>query len=149
MKGPNQIDRKREDVDVAAEDLLTFVPQGPITEHGLRTNVSVGVQYLGAWLSGLGCVPINNLMEDAATAEISRSQVWQWIHSPNGVLEDGRTIDTTLFRQILEEELGRITSSTSPANVPYFEKAAKLFDDISTSDSFVEFLTLPAYDMID
>ncbi len=149
MKGPNQIDRKREDVDVAGEDLLTFVPQGPITEHGLRTNVSVGVQYLGAWLSGLGCVPINNLMEDAATAEISRSQVWQWIHSPNGVLEDGRTIDTTLFRQILEEELGRITSSTSPANVPYFEKAAKLFDDISTSDSFVEFLTLPAYDMID
>jgi malate synthase len=149
MKGPNQIDRKREDVDVSGEDLLTFVPQGPITESGLRTNVSVGVQYLGAWLSGLGCVPINNLMEDAATAEISRSQVWQWIHSPNGVLEDGRTIDATLFRQVLEEELGRITSSTSPANVPFFEQAAKLFDDISTSDSFVEFLTLPAYDMID
>ena len=107
------------------------------------------MQYLGAWLSGLGCVPINNLMEDAATAEISRSQVWQWIHSPNGVLEDGRTIDAALFRQILEEELGRITASTSPANVPYFERAAKLFDDISTSEDFVEFLTLPAYDMID
>jgi malate synthase len=149
MKGPNQIDRKREDVDITAEDLLTFVPQGPITEAGLRTNVSVGVQYLGAWLSGLGCVPINNLMEDAATAEISRSQVWQWIHSPNGVLDDGRTIDANLFRQVLEEEVGRITSSTSPANVPFFERAAELFDDLSTRDDFVEFLTLPAYDLID
>ena len=84
MTGPNQIDRKREDVAITAKDLLTFVPEGPITEAGLRTNISVGVQYLGAWLNGIGCVPINNLMEDAATAEISRSQVWQWIHSANG-----------------------------------------------------------------
>ena len=93
MPGPNQLDRLREDVDITAKDLLTFVPEGPITEDGLRLNISVGVQYLGAWLNGIGCVPINNLMEDAATAEISRSQVWQWIHSEKGVLDDGRKVE--------------------------------------------------------
>jgi malate synthase len=146
---PNQLDRKREDVNITAEDLLTFVPQGPITEEGLRTNVNVGIHYLGAWLSGLGCVPINNLMEDAATAEISRSQVWQWIHSPNGVLEDGRKIDAELFRSVLAEELENVKAKFGPNDAKYFEDGAKLFDEISTSDEFVEFLTLPAYNMID
>ena len=108
MPGPNQLDRLREDVEITAQDLLTFVPEGPITEAGLRLNISVGVQYLGAWLNGIGCVPINNLMEDAATAEISRSQVWQWIHSEKGVLDDGRKIDTELFRTLLAEELDAI-----------------------------------------
>jgi malate synthase len=149
MKGPNQIDRKREDVTITAKDLLTFVPEGPITEAGLRTNISVGVQYLGAWLNGIGCVPINNLMEDAATAEISRSQVWQWIHSANGVLDDGRKVDAELFRTMLAEELERIHGKYPESLVPFFDRAAALFDDISTSEEFVDFLTLPAYRMID
>ena len=149
MPGPNQLDRLREDVEITAKDLLTFEPEGPITEAGLRLNVSVGVQYLGAWLNGLGCVPINNLMEDAATAEISRSQVWQWIHSDKGVLDDGRNVDTPLFRTILAEELEKIHGQYPENLHSYFDRAATLFDDISTSDDFVEFLTLPAYDMID
>ena len=149
MKGPNQIDRKREDVNITAKDLVTFVPEGPISEAGLRTNVSVGVQYLGAWLNGIGCVPINNLMEDAATAEISRSQVWQWIHSPRGVLDDGRKVDPDLFRTILAEELEKIHGAYPESLHSYFDTASVLFDQISTSDDFVNFLTLPAYQMID
>jgi len=149
MPGPNQIDRLREDVEITAQDLLTFVPEGPITEAGLRLNISVGVQYLGAWLNGIGCVPINNLMEDAATAEISRSQVWQWIHSEKGVLDDGRNVDTELFRALLAEELEKIHAQYPENLHAFFDRAAVLFDDISTSDEFVEFLTLPAYSMID
>ena len=149
MKGPNQIDRKREDVNITAKDLVTFVPEGPISEAGLRTNVSVGVQYLGAWLNGIGCVPINNLMEDAATAEISRSQVWQWIHSPRGVLDDGRKVDPDLFRTILAQELEKIHGAYPESLHSYFDTASVLFDQISTSDDFVDFLTLPAYQMID
>jgi malate synthase len=149
MPGPNQLDRLREDVDITAEDLLTFVPEGPITEDGLRLNISVGVQYLGAWLNGIGCVPINNLMEDAATAEISRSQVWQWIHSEKGVLDDGRKVDDELFRVLLAEELEKIHEKYPENLHEYFDRAAKLFDEISTSDDFVDFLTLPAYQMID
>jgi malate synthase len=149
MPGPNQIDRKREDVTITAKDLLTFVPEGPITEAGLRVNISVGVQYLGAWLNGIGCVPINNLMEDAATAEISRSQVWQWIHSKKGVLDDGRKVDVELFRAILAEEMDKIHAQYPEELHTFFDRAAVLFDDISTSDDFVEFLTLPAYDLID
>ena len=149
MPGPNQIDRKLEDVVITQKDLLTFEPEGPITEGGLRVNVSVGVQYLGAWLNGIGCVPINNLMEDAATAEISRSQVWQWIHSSKGVLDDGRKVDVDLFRAILAEELDKIHGAYSENLHSYFDRAAELFDQISTSDDFVEFLTLPAYNLID
>jgi malate synthase len=149
MPGPNQLDRLREDVEITAKDLITFVPEGPITEDGLRLNISVGIQYLGAWLNGIGCVPINNLMEDAATAEISRSQVWQWIHSEKGVLEDGRKVDTELFRALLAEELEKIHEKYPENLHSYFDRAAELFDDISTSEEFVEFLTLPAYQMID
>jgi malate synthase len=149
MPGPNQIDRLREDVHVTAADLLTFEPEGPITEAGLRTNISVGVQYLGAWLNGIGCVPINNLMEDAATAEISRSQVWQWIKSPRGVLDDGRKVDVELFRRLLKEELEKIHAQYPENLHGYFDRAAELFDQISTQDEFVDFLTLPAYDLID
>ena len=149
MPGPNQIDRKLEDVVITQKDLLTFEPEGPITEGGLRVNVSVGVQYLGAWLNGIGCVPINNLMEDAATAEISRSQVWQWIHSSKGVLDDGRKVDVDLFRAILAEELDKIHGAYPENLHSYFDRAAALFDQISTSDDFVEFLTLPAYNLID
>jgi malate synthase len=85
---PNQFDRQRDDIQVTAADILNFAPEGPITEAGLRYNINVGIHYMGAWLAGNGCVPIHNLMEDAATAEISRSQVWQWIRSPKGVLDE-------------------------------------------------------------
>ncbi len=146
MPQPNQIDRKREDVHVTAADLLA-VPEGPITEGGLRTNVRVGVQYLEAWLGGLGCVPLYNLMEDAATAEISRAQVWQWIHHPKGVLDDGRKVTTELFRQILSEELAALQQQMGEEryNARHFATASRIFDQISTSDEFVDFLTLPAY----
>jgi malate synthase len=146
MKGPNQIHVKREDVHVTAADLLAFAT-GPITEAGLRTNVSVGIQYLEAWLGGLGCVPINNLMEDAATAEISRAQVWQWIRHPNGVLDDGRKITVELFRQITAEELAKIKAAigADAYNARHFQQASALFDKLITDDQFTEFLTLPGY----
>jgi len=106
MKGPNQLERKREDVHVTAAELIA-VPQGTRTDAGLRQNVNVGVQYLEAWIRGVGCVPIHNLMEDAATAEISRTQVWQWIHH-GAKLEDGRTVTPELFKKVLQEELETI-----------------------------------------
>lgn len=104
MPEPNQIHKKREDVSITAADLLT-VPQGEITEDGLRHNIDVGIQYLEAWLRGIGCVPIYNLMEDAATSEISRTQVWQWVHHQNGVLADGRDINTELYRKFRAPDL--------------------------------------------
>ena len=91
-----------------AADLLDFKPGTPITEAGLRMNINVGIHYLGGWLAGNGCVPIHNLMEDAATAEISRSQVWQWIRSPKGVLDDGRKVTADLVRALVPEELAKI-----------------------------------------
>jgi malate synthase len=150
MKNPNQIDRKREDVRVTAQDLLQFGPEKPITEKGLRTNISVGVQYLEAWLRGSGAVPIFNLMEDAATAEISRAQVWQWIRSPKGELDDGRKVTADLFRQILAEELQKIRTSVGEERFAKgrYSEAAKLFSDLTTSDTYVDFLTLPGYELL-
>ena len=150
MKGPNQIDKKREDVHVTAEDLLA-VPEGTITEAGLRTNISVSLQYMESWFRGSGCVPINNLMEDAATVEISRSQIWQWIRHPKGILADGRKVTVELFRQLEAEELEKIKKAIGEqqyASRP-FDKAARLLDEIITSEQFVEFLTLPAYKYLD
>jgi malate synthase len=151
MPQPNQIDKKREDVHVEASDLLAFGPERPITEQGLRTNVNVGLQYLGAWLGGNGCVPIFNLMEDAATAEISRAQVWQWIRSPKGVLDDGRKVTVDLFRQVLSEEVGKMRSIVGEEQYAQgnYRLAADLFDKITTSETFAEFLTLPGYDCLD
>jgi len=150
MPQPNQIERKRKDVTITADDLLKFEPENPITANGLRTNINIGIQYLGSWLAGSGCVPIFNLMEDAATAEISRSQIWQWINSPKGVLEDGRKVDIELFRKILAEELPNVRKIVGEEafNSGTYEKAAKLFDEITTTKGFVEFLTLPAYNML-
>src|SRR5204863_1750547 len=108
-KRPNQIDRRRDDINVTVEQLLE-VPKGTITEEGLRHNIRVGIQYLEAWLGGLGCVPLYNLMEDAATAEISRTQVWQWVHHARGFLADGRKITLPLVRQFIQQELERIRS---------------------------------------
>ena len=144
MPQPNQIARKRDDVKVTARDLLDFQPNEPITEAGLRQNVSVGVQYLEAWLRGRGAVPLFNLMEDAATAEISRAQVWQWIRNSRGVLSDGRKVTKELFGSMLEEELAKVKA---PAN-NRFNTARELFARITTDDQFAEFLTLPAYDAL-
>ena len=151
MPQPNQIERKREDVNVTARDLLDFGPSEPITEQGLRTNVSVGVQYLEAWLRGSGAVPIFNLMEDAATAEISRAQVWQWIRHPRGTLSDGRKVTKELFRTVLDEELAKIKTSSGPERFARgkFDTARELFDKITTDEEFVEFLTLPGYEKFD
>jgi malate synthase len=145
MPGPNQYTRQRPDVQVSAKDLLAFQPEKPITEAGLRNNISVAIQYLGAWLAGNGCVPVFNLMEDAATAEISRSQIWQWIRSPKGVLEDGRKVTVELFRPLLAEELAKVKASDAEGK---FDEAARLFDKLIVED-YVEFLTLPAYRQID
>ncbi|OUM85737.1 MAG: malate synthase A [Bacillus thermozeamaize] len=149
MPTPNQIHKKREDVQVTAEDLLR-VPEGTITEAGLRTNVSVGLQYIEAWIRGIGCVPINNLMEDAATAEISRAQVWQWIRHPKGILDDGRKVTVELFRQILAEEQEKIRERIGQEQYQAgrYEEAAQLLDRLVTAEQFEEFLTLPGYEML-
>ncbi len=150
MPEANQIHRKRKDLSITNSNLLDFGPEGPITEQGLRINVNVGLQYVGSWLGGVGCVPIFNLMEDAATAEISRSQIWQWINSPKGILDDGRKVTVDLFRQILKEEMDQvrdIVGEKAFASGTY-EQAAKLLDQLISSKEFMEFLTLPAYEMI-
>ena len=150
MPAPNQYGRKRDDVRVTAAELLEFKPSAPITEAGVRNNVSVGVQYLGAWLAGNGCVPVFNLMEDAATAEISRSQIWQWIRSPKGVLDDGRKVTSELFRSLLADEMPRIRSYVGEEawRGGRYEDAARLFDTLTTGP-YVDFLTLPAYELVD
>ncbi len=149
MPRPNQVDKRRDDVQVTAADLLQ-VPPGAITEQGLRNNIAVAVQYLAAWLGGLGCVPIYNLMEDAATAEISRAQLWQWIRHPKGVLQDGRRVTVDLFRQTLKEELDKIQSEAGEARYAsgHYPRAAELLDQITTDKEFIEFLTLVAYEEI-
>jgi malate synthase len=150
MPGPNQVHRRRDDVKVTARELLDFQPEKPITETGLRNNISVGIQYIGAWLAGNGCVPVYNLMEDAATAEISRSQIWQWIRSPKGVLEDGRKVNRELVRKLLPEELARVRAELGQAGwaAGRYEDAARLFEQLTTGDEYVEFLTLPGYEWL-
>jgi malate synthase len=148
MPTPNQIHVKREDVRVGAGELLQ-VPTGTRTEAGLRHNIRVGVQYLEAWLGGNGCVPLYNLMEDAATSEISRTQVWQWLHH-GAALEDGRPLTAARFRQLLDEELRELRWALGAErfDAGHFAEARALFDRMSTSEQFEEFLTLPAYDRL-
>ncbi len=150
MKTPNQIHKKRDDVDVSAKDLLNFLPKGPITEQGLRTNINIGIQYMGAWLAGTGCVPIFNLMEDAATAEISRAQIWHWIRSPQGVLDDGRKVTKELFRGLVPQELAKVREMLGDKDYAAgkYPEGAKMFEELTLSEDFAEFLTLPAYDYI-
>jgi malate synthase len=147
MPAPNQVDKKREtDAPATASDLLA-VPEGAITEAGLRNNVSVGVQYMEAWLRGSGAVPIFNLMEDAATAEISRAQVWQWIHHPKGVLDDGRNVTKELCLQILAEECDKIKSAIGEERyyAGKYDVASELFAQMTIADEFEDFLTIPGY----
>jgi len=141
----NQFEKQKPEVHVLGSDLLDFQPETPITEAGLRMNINVGIHYLGAWLAGNGCVPIHNLMEDAATAEISRSQVWQWIRSPKGVLDDGRKVTVEMVKGYIKEELVKVSSSGA---IGHWDRAAVIFDQMSTGEHFEEFLTLPLYEEI-
>ncbi|WP_025028325.1 malate synthase A [Caldalkalibacillus mannanilyticus] len=149
MPSSNQVDKKREDVRVSASDLLE-APSGEITEQGLRTNISVAVQYIEAWLGGSGAVPIYNLMEDAATAEISRTQVWQWIRHPKGILQDGRKVTLALVEELLEEELQVLLEHLGQERYMdgRYTQAASLFLQLVTEDEFIEFLTIPGYQQL-
>jgi len=144
---PNQLDKQRPDVSVSAADLLAVSKTpGAITQAGLRNNISVALQYLAAWLGGNGAVAIFNLMEDAATAEISRSQVWQWIHN-EVILEDGPLVTKDVVERMIDEELGQIREVTGDDfDTARYGRAVALFTEVALADSFAEFLTLPAYD---
>jgi len=148
MKDANQIARKRQDVHVTAADLLQ-VPAGTATEAGLRQNVAVGIGYLEAWLRGQGCVPLYNLMEDAATAEISRAQLWQW-HRFGASLADGRKIDSALYDAFMAEEVVKIQGELGAERYGrgQFPKAIEMFLRMVKAEKFDEFLTLPAYEQL-
>jgi malate synthase len=140
FSGANQLDVLREEVKVTAADLLQ-VPEGPITEKGLHWNIDVALQYLEAWLGGNGCVPIYNLMEDAATAEISRAQVWQWLHN-RATTDTGKTITPELVQAVIAEEAGKLSGR------PHIAHAAKLLDELILSDQFADFMPLVAYQFV-
>ncbi|HEX4951938.1 MAG TPA: malate synthase A [Thermoanaerobaculia bacterium] len=148
MTGPNQLERLRSDVKVTREALLA-VPEGTITEAGVRTNLSVGVQYVEAWLGGLGCVPLYHLMEDAATSEISRCQLWQWLHF-GATLADGRKVTAELYDRLLAEEMARVAAELGAKRFAggCFPQAIELFMGLVKAEELAEFLTLPAYDLL-
>lgn len=147
MKGPNQIDRQRDDVTVTAADLLN-VPQGAVTEAGVRTNIQVGIRYTEAWLGGNGCVPLFNLMEDAATAEISRAQLWQWAKH-GAATEDGTALSRETISGMIAEEVEKIRAEFGgDLTGTKLEEAAALFEKMALAEDFPTFLTLPAYDMV-
>ena len=150
MPQPNQVNRQRDDITITNEQLVEM-PEGDITEQGLRTNISVGIQYIEAWLGGRGAVPIYNLMEDAATAEISRAQVWHWIRHPKGILKDGRKVTLELVHQMIDEELEKIKEQIGKERFENgrFEEAVKLFIELIERDDFIEFLTIPGYEKLD
>jgi malate synthase len=149
MPGKNQINRKREDVNVVAADLLRPA-KGTITEAGLRLNINVGILYIESWLRGNGAAAIYHLMEDAATAEISRTQVWQWIHT-GAQLDDGRPVTYSLYREFLQDELQKIKAYVGYETYEQgrFAEAIDLFDRLVKSEQYIAFLTLPAYNLID
>ena len=149
MPKPNQLSQLREDVHIGSDDLLQM-HDGERTEDGLRENIRVGVQYIEAWLRGRGAVPLYNLMEDAATAEISRAQIWQWLHH-QAKLADGRIITSDLFRSLLDDEMSKLRKGLgeSAYGGGRFNQAIELFSHMSLSQTFCEFLTIPAYRLID
>ncbi|CAM3681558.1 malate synthase A [Nocardiopsis rhodophaea] len=144
---PNQLDRLRDDVSVKADDLLAVdATEGGITEAGLRSNIEVALQYLAAWIGGNGAVAIHNLMEDAATAEISRSQIWQWLHN-DVTLDDGPTVTRELVDRIIDEELAKLREASGAAfDAELYERARELFKEVALADDYADFLTLPAYE---
>jgi malate synthase len=149
MSGPNQLHVKRDDVRVTAEDLLEL-PTGTRTEDGLRLNIRVGVLYLESWLRGIGCVPLYHLMEDAATAEISRVQVWQWLKH-GARLDNGAPVTIELVQRCLDEELRVIENEVGAARFQAgrYAQACALFNDLATAPDCAEFLTIPAYELLD
>src|SRR5208282_340437 len=146
MPQPNQIAKQLPEYDAAAADLLQ-IPDGQITEAGLKQNVAVGLGYLEAWLRGIGCVPLFNLMEDAATAEISRAQLWQWVHN-SMKMSDGRVVDAPLVESIIASELSAQKDKADEKRYAAYEKAANLMRDLVLAPQFTEFLTLPAYEYV-
>jgi malate synthase len=148
MPAPNQLDRQRDDVSVGSDALLE-PPAGTRTEAGLRHNIRVGIQYLEAWLGGQGAVPIYNLMEDAATAEISRTQIWQWLKH-RAALEDGRTVTRQLVDDLVAEEFARVRDEVGASRFDrgHFDQARSLFVQVATSHELEDFLTLPAYEQL-
>ncbi|MDO8786969.1 MAG: malate synthase A [Sulfuritalea sp.] len=147
---PNQWGKQR-DENFGPKDWLDFQPEQPITEVGVRNNINVGIHYLGSWLAGNGCVPIHNLMEDAATAEISRSQVWQWVVSPKGKLDDGRKVTADMVRGFIPEELANVKTNViaQGEKTESYDRAAKIFEEMSLADNYPEFLTLPLYEAME
>jgi malate synthase len=148
---PNQVNRLREDVHVTAKDLLdTHVVGGTITELGIRTNIRVGILYVESWLRGTGAAALFNLMEDAATAEISRSQIWQWVRNA-ATMEDGRTVTRELVHDLTDDEMGNIRSlvGDDAFTSGRFDDARRIFEEVALAADFPEFLTLPAYELID
>ncbi|RMG42540.1 MAG: malate synthase A, partial [Methanobacteriota archaeon] len=149
---PHQKERLREEVQVTAQDLMNFhIEGGKITEDGLRQNINVGIQYIASWLRGVGAAAIFNLMEDTATAEISRAQIWQWVHHPEARLDDGRAVDEKLYASFVPEELEKMKSWFGEEffNSGKFDLAAQLLERLVLDDDFVDFLTLIAYDYLD
>lgn len=144
---PNQWEKQR-DENFGPRDWLNFQPEQPITEAGVRNNINVGIHYLGSWLAGNGCVPIHHLMEDAATAEISRSQIWQWVISPKGKLDDGRKVSADMVRHLIAEELIKVKATVlqSGDKTETYDQAARIFEEMSLADNYPEFLTLPLYE---
>jgi malate synthase len=150
MPDANQIDTdKQRDITITAKDLLE-IPDGTITEEGVRVNINVGIQYVESWLSGKGAAPIHNLMEDAATAEISRAQLWQWIRHPKGILNDGRKVNVELYEQLKAEELEKMKEEVGTVAFENgrFIEAVQLFDQLILDGHFAEFLTLPGYQLL-
>jgi malate synthase len=148
MPDANQLKNLREDVNITASDLLR-VPSGDITESGIRANIRIGIQYVEAWLRGNGCVPLYHLMEDAATAEISRAQLWQWIYH-KAMLNDGRQLTAQIFDEWMTEELEIIESQVGLDRFisGKFSHASSLFSDMIKEEDFDEFLTIPAYNQL-
>jgi malate synthase len=142
---PNQVDKLREDVSVSAADLLSVdQTPGDVTEVGLRSNIDVAIQYLAVWLTGRGAVGVHNLMEDAATAEISRSQIWQWIHNDVTLADTGETVTRELVERLTQEVLADL-----PGSPEDYQEATDLFLKVAVADDFEDFLTVPAYETMD
>jgi malate synthase len=146
MPQPNQISKQLPDFKATADDLLR-IPEGQITDAGLKQNVAVGLGYIEAWLRGIGCVPLFNLMEDAATAEISRAQLWQWVHQ-NAKLSDGRVVDLPLVEGIIDAELAKQKTAVDGTRFAAYQEAADLMRELVKTPQFVEFLTVPAYQRV-
>ena len=146
MPQPNQIGKQLPDYHATAEDLLQ-VPEGTISEAGVRQNVAVGLGYVEAWLRGIGCVPLFNLMEDAATAEISRAQLWQWVHH-GAVMDDGLPVTVKLVEEVITDELERAKMTVDATRYGAYQRAADLMRELVKAPKFMDFLTLPAYDRV-